>query len=241
MQQIKIQPIFNQAAPSVWHSFAHIHFQANSYGSVYDSEYIDNWRRTCIAAHQVHSTQLSAAFGAYIGATMVGFIQIGGDKSVAYIDALHVLPKYQRHGIGRALLTAGEQAVYNYCDTVFVVSSNNGEPFYRANKYKYLIPGGCLYYKQISCDPKEFVTPIFYCDHALTRSFKMLDPNFNPDVVNKDARPIFAYFVSPAVIGGYITQSPDGKGCVMNACSELCAPDTEQKLRMAYQAYMCAR
>jgi len=205
MAEIKIIPIFNQAAPGVWHDFAHICAAAmrTNYNSLLDDETLQEqinmdaakWKERC----------LKFAFGAYDGARLVGFIQGTSECKYASIDSLYIMKQYQREGIGRRLVRAAENAVSNNAQCMEVISLSKSESFYEVNGYVRYGEGRNVFFKQLNGPVRLDVVPVFHANKTLTTRCKKIDTSFNSQIINVHHRPMFAYYDVDARLVGYVT------------------------------------
>lgn len=199
MKDIKIIPIFDQSAPGVWESFAHIcsDTMRTNYNYKMDcdeiNEEIDKNRR-----HWRHGTHF--AFGAYDGNKMIGYIQGDTTGRWATIQSLYVLFEYQKMHIGRRLLHQAENVAPLLANNIKLVSLSKAESFYRACGYKNTYSNN--YTKEIPDLPRCRCLPIFKCNNAMADRLRRVDASFDPAMVKEQHLPVFAYFdFSSHIIG----------------------------------------
>ena len=126
MSDINIIPIFDQSAPSVWHSFAHIRAVA-SYPD-HDIDSLADKENTLVnkmSTDWQNKRGCKYAFGAYDGDDMVGFILGYAAARYGCVDSLFVLPQYHGNRTGTRLLSWAETALSLVATSVELISLAN--------------------------------------------------------------------------------------------------------------------
>ena len=137
MEKIKynIVPIFNDIAQSRWEDFAYIEGACDK-----DAGYIHDYS-WCILGNYANDLKIYKyhfAFAAYHRKQMVGFAKgyLSDVPNETYLDKLYVLPKYQKMGIGKQLLTTVEKASSVVANRISLTSLFSARDFYKNNDYK---------------------------------------------------------------------------------------------------------
>ncbi len=213
MQDVRIFPIFNQAAPNVWHDFAHIcasTMLTNYHYEMSDEEIADQQEKD---AEAWLKRRLKFAFGAYDDAKMIGFIQGYVSAATAHVDCLYVLHPYQKMRVGHRLLYAAEKAVASYATKVELISLRDACDFYKSHDY-YSPNQTNWYWKNLGGKSRCDSVPVFKCYAWLTRQCRALAPDFNQDIVNVLHEPMWAYFDESSKLRGFVAS--DGAGdCIL--------------------------
>ena len=126
MKEINIVPIFNQAAPGVWHDFARIESTAPARDGANIAAFEQDWLRY----------KQCFAFGAYDVTQMVGFISGFISRKNAQIQCLYVLPEYRGNKIGSQLLRKAESVISIGSRTVNLVALPGAMDFYSRAGYR---------------------------------------------------------------------------------------------------------
>lgn len=196
MKQVKILPIFNQAAPGIWDDFLRIRTVTrqqiyNIHTSEHDlsdalSEFKSNW------AHQSRNF----AFGAYDNDNMIGFISGTFDSRIATIQHLYVLPQYQGQHIGKQLLNSAEYAISVTTSNIELISMTKSEDFYKKNGY-ISYSGTNHYYKSVKNTGCCTVAPVFRCTPTIVKKTAAISglptENFNRQDIVRAHTPMFVY------------------------------------------------
>ena len=206
MQDIKIIPIFDQSAPSVWEDFARIcsSTMLTNYNSRMTADEIQD---SIDRDRKKWGRGTHFAFGAFADNEMVGFIQGTARGRCATIQSLYVLHDFQKMKVGRGLLQSAERATALFANRVELISLAKAEPFYRAHGYRTQY-GTNAYEKNKMESPRCVCAPVFRCNRAMELKIQKLDSRFSADMVNKQHLPVFAYFnVDSKVIGFSVGQN----------------------------------
>ncbi len=201
--EVKIVPIFNQNAPSVWDDFLHIRAAAVMHVYNYKTPKEDDESTKEAFKSQWGHKAFNFAFGAYNGSRMVGFIRGYGEQNVVNIEQLYLLPDYMSKGIGVRLLNAAESIASFYARDIELVSLLRAQDFYKRNGYKGLFEN--RYTKHINNITKCSTLPVFKSTPLITHSCKQIFPGFDAKDINVSHTPMFVYLNVDSKICGYVT------------------------------------
>jgi len=200
MAEIKIIPIFNQAAPGVWTDFAHIcsATMVTNYHYHMDDKEIQE-QIDCDARRWRRGTNF--AFGAYDDGKMIGFVQGTAVARCATIQSLYVLYDYQHLHIGSRLLHSAERAAALFANQMELTSLVRAEPFYQSHGYRSMYSN--VYAKPIADAPRCECLPVFRCGVALANKCRELNPLFDRAAVNSGHAAMFVYFNVDSNLAGF--------------------------------------
>ncbi len=196
MSEIKVFPIFNQAAPGIWDDMLRVRIAAMRHN--YNIRLTDKELADAISEFQKSWRQLSHnfAFGAYDGDKMIGCINGDVQKKTAFIRHLYVMPEYQGQHIGAALLQAAEKSASISAHYSELVSLANAEKFYL--RMGYSSPVGTNNYQKKLSAPRCCTVPVFYCAPSFKRGVGALRYG-DADVsvcnqINENHLPVFSEY-----------------------------------------------
>ncbi len=234
MKYINIVPIFNQAAPYIWSTFAHI--QSDAMHAVYRYETTPEEMAFNISELNTswHRFRSHFAFAAYDGDKMVGCVDGIIQNKVAGIHGLYVLPTYHKMGIGDRLLAASEHAASVHTNMVELTALNRARPFYTHRKYCLVADTHDIYRKNINLAAAGTVVPLFRCAvpqaAQCTRLAARYDLSFDVAAVNHAHVPMFVSLDENCDINGYVLGAPNATGKDMRVtqlCVAICATENE--------------
>ena len=240
MSDIKIFPIFNQAAPGVWDDMLRVRIAAMQHN--YNLRLTDNDIANAMSDFQTAWKRLSHnfAFAAYDGDKMVGCLNGDIQNKTAYIRHLYVLPEYQGQRVGAGLLHAAEKATSVSARQTDIVSLGGAEKFYRRMGYTSPI-GTNNYVKKLSA-PKCATVPIFHCapsfaracDKLLHGTGKMTERSH----INREGLPVFADYDINSTVRA-VCVSENGAVVIRTNCglSDDWAYRNMQRVMNNYQAH----
>ena len=195
MKDIKIVPIFNQAAPGIWTDFARIESTAPNMSDVATSKYAYEW---------THYKQ-NFSFGAYDGADMVGFVRGHCGGMTSYVDGLFLLPDYRGQNIGLKLLRKAESIAAFNGRRIELISLGGAMGFYKHVGYRALPQVSSNRFEKILPARRGGidVLPVFSTGRAFGRASKHLEnlPKIEPH------QPAFMYVDIEGRIQGLISDN----------------------------------
>lgn len=196
MSNIKILPIFNQAAPGIWHDMIRMRVAAMQHN--YNIKLTDKEIANAMSEFQKSWKRLSFnfAFGAYDGDQMIGCVSGDVQKRTSFIRHLYVLPEYQGQHIGAKLLDAAECATSVAAYQADIVALPRAESFYRHLGYTSPMKTN-NYFKGLK-PPKCRTVPLFHCAPAFDRACSALRIGAsdapNAKQINAAHMPVFAEY-----------------------------------------------
>lgn len=198
MSDIKIFPIFNQAAPGVWDDMMRVRVAAMEHN--YNHKMSADEIAEAMANYQEkwNTYRKHFAFGAYDNDKLVGSIQGDCEDGVISMRQLYVLPDYQKIGIGRKLMSAMEDACAFDADIIELVALYSATPFYKSIGYTSPTHDNYLINDKISqVKGPHKITPMFWTNAASTRRCSALSKKsgqkFAPTGVDTHHSPVFIY------------------------------------------------
>lgn len=208
MKEVKIIPIFDQAAPGIWDSF--VGLRVNAMRTTCNHNMSD--QEITNAFQELRSSwgrlKHNFAFAAYDGERMVGCIHGDCQKRTAFVRHLYVAPEYQHQGIGFSLLSAAEHSSALVASKTDIVALPKAEKFYQ--RYGYTSPLKTNnYFKDIKGKQACSVVPLFSCSPSLAKQLAKFSPEFKPEYVNQGHCPAFVYCDYKMQIGGFGFAEPD--------------------------------
>lgn len=192
MSDVKIFPIFNQAAPGVWDDFLRIRVAAMKYNYDIQLSNIDLEN----ARTELKQTKRPFAFGAYDGDKMVGCIHGSIPSNTAEISHLYVLPEYQGQKIGIKLLQSAEAAISINTNNAILISLSKACKFYE--KYGYISPEQTnKFCKNVKNSGNGRISPVFVPSASLIRQIAKISNKpttlFDKTKLSAEQTPIFVY------------------------------------------------
>lgn len=132
---VKIIPIFNQAAPGIWDDFLRIRAAAMQHN--YNVKLTDAELARYMQEYQNQFTQhqCNVAYGAFENDNMVGFTQGYVVGKFAQLESLYVQPECQGQRVGHRLLKAAESSFAPICTRVGGVALGYTDQYYKAHGY----------------------------------------------------------------------------------------------------------
>jgi GNAT superfamily N-acetyltransferase len=210
MNNVKIFPIFNQAAPQVWDDFLRIRAVVMKHN--YNLEMTSNELNAALDTlkNDWKYATWNFAFGAYDNNEMIGYICGTCDSKgkTAYFNHLYVMPNYQGKSIGRQLLNAAESAASVYATESELISLGNAYGFYDKNKYESRNKTN-IYNKSLKNIGKCQVIPVFHAKPSMLTKLNRISQNTNltKQAINKEHQPVFIYKDINQKITGYAFQN----------------------------------
>lgn len=187
---VRIVPIFDQSAPTIWADFLRI--QRDTTSAVYNAQVSDALCRNAMDEYTRDFKNAGAfAFGAYTGDKMVGFVRGNIERSSMYIAGVYILPEYRGMRLGSRLLGAAERSASlatGYSELHAIVGA---ETFYAQPRTGYSCSYSNVYTKPIHKSGRSSTVPVFRLNSALSRAIKqMLAPY---DIQQDKHMPMFVY------------------------------------------------
>lgn len=203
MSDITILPIFDQSAPGIWYDFGHTCARTmySNYNNGGYFEEIDDWMHQ--DATDWVRCRAKFAFGAYDGATMVGFIQGWATEEYAHTQALYLLREYQGRGVGKSLLHRAEMVSTVTSKRMESKSLSGAKNFYESQGYT-LRNGNDYYHKQLNGPIRADFVEVFHVYAGLAKQCQKINPRFKANMVNVHHNPMFAHFDVDGRMDGYI-------------------------------------
>jgi len=159
-QDFKIVPIFNQNH-DVWVDFMKIEKMCDkSLGYNYTN--YDEWRVLRGHEQDWKNKEYNFAFAAYNKTQMIGFAKGYSYTDIpgwTYLDALYVLPKYHKMGIGRQLLNMVEKTSSMVAERIQLIPLSGSVNFYQSNGYGWGADEGVL--GKYLPDVYDDIVPVF--------------------------------------------------------------------------------
>ncbi len=210
MSNIVIVPIFNQSAPQVWKTFLSIRSAAMRHSCGYQMSTADYEFAMDEMTQGWVKRGFNFAFGAYDGATMIGFVQGDCIENTATIRSLYVRPEYMSQHIGQRLLMAAEQAGSFAASSLDLVSLPRAQKFYEHHDYKPVSHGGNHYIKDITFQMRArcATAPVFKLTRGMHTSCSKISQQygmtFDASHVNQHHKPMFVYVDAASQVQGYV-------------------------------------
>ncbi len=204
MTNISIYPIFNQSETDVQDTFVEIRAQALAKKGIFFNESDIDKCRAILQCYWLNKPD-NFAFGAYIDKQMVGQINGHCTTTAAFVDNLYVLPKFQKHGIGRRLLSATEKSLSVLRDNIILFSSYDARNFYKKRGYL-LVKGDDFYKKNIESMGICEAVPLFSCTSEIVQKcseFSSGEYCLLAHQVNELHTPVFVYRDINNILSGY--------------------------------------
>lgn len=236
-QEIKILPIFDQAAPGVWDDFVRIRIDTRV--GVYNDTYLVRHIQSAYDEHKVswRKFPMNVAFGAYDGAEMIGFIQGECCGPHAKICNLYVLPAYRGARIGRRLLTMAESAASIQARDMHLISLGGACTFYENMQYTSPINSN-VYSKKINGGGYCQVLPVFKSNAAVLRACDEICANAISDKVRDRTVPMFVYVNAANRINGLLVGSKADDKCSMHIAPHQPADWIGDMLTRGFDSYI---
>lgn len=187
---IRIVPIFDQSAPTVWADFLRI--QRDTTSVVYNPEMSDALCRDALDEYARDFKNAGAfAFGAYDADKMVGFIRGNIERASMYIAGVYILPEYRGMRLGSRLLNAAERSASLATGYSELHAITGVETFYAQKRTGYSCSYSNVYTKPIHKMGRSGTVPVFRLNSGLSRAVKqMLAPY---DIQLGKHMPVFVY------------------------------------------------
>lgn len=208
MSDIKIFPIFNQAAPQIWDDFISIRAAALEHNYKFSlSPDEDLWVKRDLKRYWSLSGA-KFAFAAYDINEMIGFARGGCFDGDVCVYSLYVRPEYQGRGVGRRLLTQVERIIG--AKNIELISLAHAVQFYCKMGYSQIPVGATLsnnMLKQVAKQPACTVVPMFYALPNVRNRCREIasayQATFDYKLINQEHATALVYFNEKSEITAY--------------------------------------
>lgn len=217
MSEIKIFPIFDQAAPKIWDDFISIRAAALEYNYKFPVPKSENAQVRQDLKRHWRTCGFNFAFAAYDADNMVGFTRGNCWYRATTVHSLYIRPEYQGTGIGRKLLTQVERISGFETLTIDLISLAYAVNFYRKMGYRPVYRNGLdasnEMFKRAPNLPTCTVLPVFHaspiiraeCDKIATAN----NVTFDPKLIDRAHARGLVYINDKSEITGYGIQTAD--------------------------------